>query len=102
MTERQTRRIGLADQVRALLERSGGTYGSPRIFIELTRAGWRVSVNTVAKITAELGLAAREVRSRTGLTRPGKHPAAPDLVHRDFSAEEPGLPLFGDQQPTGR
>lgn len=62
VTERQTRRIGLAEQVGALFERSGGTYRSPRIFIELMRAGWRVSVNTVAKIMAELGLAAREVR----------------------------------------
>jgi transposase InsO family protein len=95
-SERQTRRTGLADQVRALFERSGGTYGSPRIFIELTRAGWRVSVNTVAKIMAELGLAAREVRHRRGLTRPGRRPAAPDHVRRDFSAEEPDLVWAGD------
>jgi putative transposase len=63
-----------------------GTYGSPKIFIELVRAGWRISVNTVARLMAELGLVARVVRRRAGLTRPGKRPAAPDWLRRDFSA----------------
>lgn len=49
---------------------SGGTYGSPKIWITLVRKGWRISVNTIAKIMAELGLAGRTVRRRRGLTRP--------------------------------
>ncbi|MEU4173003.1 DDE-type integrase/transposase/recombinase [Streptomyces sp. NPDC026665] len=44
-------------------------------------------MNTIAKIVAELGLVARKVRRRRGLTRPGKRPAAPDFVRRDFTAE---------------
>ncbi|MFI8101291.1 IS3 family transposase [Streptomyces sp. NPDC086023] len=40
---------------------------------------------------AELGLVARVVRRRSGLTTPGKRPAAPDVVKRDFTAEEPDL-----------
>ncbi|MET8249102.1 IS3 family transposase, partial [Streptomyces sp. NPDC005202] len=75
---------------------SGGTYGSPKVFIELARRGWRVSVNTVAKVMAELGLAGRKVRRRRSLTRPGKRPAAPDFVRRDFTAEEPDLVWAGD------
>ncbi|MFI5999357.1 IS3 family transposase [Streptomyces sp. NPDC051366] len=46
--------------------KSGGTYGSPKIWITLVRQGWRVSVNTIAKLMAELGLIARNVRRRRG------------------------------------
>ncbi|MFB9633522.1 IS3 family transposase [Streptomyces spiralis] len=75
---------------------SGSTYGSPKVFIELVRAGWRVSVNTVAKVMAELGPAGRKIRGRRSLTRPGRRAAAPDFVHRDVTAEEPDLVWVGD------
>ncbi|MFF4764708.1 IS3 family transposase [Streptomyces sp. NPDC001292] len=78
------------------LPRLEGTYGSPKVFIELVRRGWRVSVNTVAKLMAELGLAGRKVKRRRSLTRPGRRPAAPDFVRRDFTAEEPDLVWAGD------
>lgn len=45
---------------------------------------------------AELGLVARVVKHRRGLTRQGKRPAAPDHVKRDFTAEEPDLVWVGD------
>ncbi|MEW2514773.1 IS3 family transposase [Streptomyces sp. NPDC046870] len=62
---------------------SGSTYGSPKVFIELVRTGWRVSVNTVVKVMAELGPAGRKIRgrradesgqtgSRPGLRAPGR------------------------------
>ncbi|MFE5947561.1 IS3 family transposase [Streptomyces sp. NPDC056480] len=95
-TPRQLRRQELAVEIRKIFAESGGTYGSPKIFILLVRQGWRVSVNTVAKLMAELGLAARVVRQRRGLTRPGKCPAAPDHVKRDFTVEEPDLVWAGD------
>ncbi|WP_406723856.1 IS3 family transposase [Streptomyces sp. GD-15H] len=80
---------------RARLRVLGGTYGSPRVFIELIRVGWRVSVNTVAKLMAELGLVARVVRRRRGLTRPDRRPAAPEPepVGQLFSrpSAEPGV-----------
>ncbi|WP_256098580.1 DDE-type integrase/transposase/recombinase [Streptomyces agglomeratus] len=75
---------------------SGGTYGSPKTSVLLVRKGWRISVHTVAKLMAELGLVAWVVRRRSGLTRPGKRPAAPDFVKRDFTAEEPDLVWAGD------
>ncbi|WP_442942190.1 IS3 family transposase [Nonomuraea sp. NBC_00507] len=52
----------MAEEIEKIYRRSGGTYGSPRIFIELVRAGWRISVNTVAQLMVELGLVARVVR----------------------------------------
>ncbi|MEV6952851.1 IS3 family transposase [Streptomyces sp. NPDC051183] len=45
---------------------------------------------------AELGLIARNVRRRRGLTRPGKRLVSLDFVHRDFTAEEPDLVWCGD------
>lgn len=71
--------------MRKVFDDSGGTYGSPRIGDELREQGWRVSDNTIAAITAELGLVAQAKRRRRGLTRPGKRPApGPDQarVHR--------------------
>lgn len=95
-TRRELRRQHLIEAVKEEFHTSGGTYGSPKIWIRLVRQGWRVSVNTIAKIMAELGLVARRVRRRRGLTRPGRLPAAPDFVRRDFTAEAPGLVWCGD------
>lgn len=86
----------LAEEIEEVFQRSGGTYGSPKVLIELVRRGWRVSVNTVAKVMAELGLAGRTIRRRRSLTRPGKRPTAPDFMRRDFTAEEPDLVWCGD------
>lgn len=96
-TGRDRRRADLADAIRAVFDASGGTYGSPRVALELWAAGWRVSVNTVAKLMAELGLAGRPLpRRRRSLTRQGKRPAAPDLVQRRFTAPAPDVLWCGD------
>ncbi|WP_198953329.1 IS3 family transposase [Streptomyces sp. TSRI0281] len=95
-TPRELRRQQLSDEIKEIFKESGGTYGSPKIFILLVRKGWRISVNTVAKLMAELGLIARVVKHRRGLTRQGKRPAAPDFVKRDFTAEELDFVRVGD------
>jgi putative transposase len=58
--------------------------------------GWRVSVNTVAKLMRELGLAGRKPKRRRHLTRPGTRPAAPDRVRRRFHAVAPNRLWCGD------
>lgn len=95
-TARGRRRQELADAIRAVFDASGGTYGSPRVAQDLRSAGWRVSENTVAKRMAELGLAGRAPKRRRWLTRPGKRPAAPDRVRRQFTAVAPNLLWCGD------
>jgi putative transposase len=96
-TGRDRRRADLADAVWAVFDASGGTYGSPRVALELWAAGWQVSVNTVAKLMAELGLAGRPLpRRRRSLTRQGKRAAAPDLVQRRFTAPAPDVLWCGD------
>jgi putative transposase len=95
-TGRQRRRQELADAIRAVFDASGGTYGSPRVTLELRAAGWRVGENTVAKRMAELGLAGRAPKRRRSLTKPGKRPVAPDRVRRQFNAAAPNLLWCGD------
>jgi putative transposase len=96
-TPRQARRAELSEKIRELFDASGGTYGSPRITLDLWAAGWQVSENTVAKLMAQLGLAGRKPRRRPRhLTRQGKRPAAPDLVRRKFTAVAPNVLWCGD------
>jgi transposase InsO family protein len=96
-TPRQVRRAELADKIRVFFDASGGTYGSPRITLDLWAAGYQVSENTVARLMAQLGLAGRRPRRRPRhLTRQGKRPAAPDLVRRKFSAVAPNVLWCGD------
>ncbi|MFF3871766.1 IS3 family transposase [Streptomyces sp. NPDC001978] len=91
-TKRETRRALLAERVRYFFDRSGQTYGSPRITLDLWEEGWQVSQNTVAEIMAELGLQGRKPpRRRRSLTQPGKRKTAPDLVRRKFDAIAPDV-----------
>jgi putative transposase len=95
-TRRQARRAELVDRIGKLFAESGNTYGSPRIWLDLRADGWRLSVNTVAKIMAEQGLVARVVKRRRGLTKPGRKPAAKDHVRRQFTSVAPNLLWCGD------
>ena len=56
-----------------------------------------MSENTVAQLMAEQHLAARRKKRRRSLTRPGKGRwRAPDLVGRDFTAQQVNQKWFGD------
>jgi transposase InsO family protein len=101
---RAARRQQLKAEVRRLFAVHRGTYGSPRITADLREAGWTVSVNTVAAVMRELGLAARPKKKRRSTTRPGKGRwRAPDLVKRDFPAQQINRKWYGDgtEIPTG-
>jgi len=76
---REVRRGQLADAIRQVFENSGGTYGSPKAWLLLIRAGRRVSVNTVARLMAELGLAGRKIRRRAGCPAPANGPRSRTL-----------------------
>jgi transposase InsO family protein len=99
---RRARRERLKAEVRRLFEEHKGKRGSPMITADLREAGWRVSKNTVAALMAEMGLAARPKRRRKGTTRPGKGRwKAPDLVKRDFPAEQVDVKWYGDGTDIG-
>lgn len=102
-TARQSRHAELADAVWESFRASGFTYGSPRVWLDLHEAGWRVSVNTVAAVMADHGWAGRTPSRRRSLTRQGRRPAAADLVGRRFTASRPDQLWCGDVTyiPTG-
>ena len=94
---RHARREQLTVAIRRLFAAHRGRYGSPRITADLVEEGWRVSVNTVAQIMAEQGLQARRKHRRKGHTRPGRGRwRAPDLVGRQFGADQLNQKWYGD------
>ena len=94
---RAARRARLAAEVQRLFDVHQGKRGSPMITADLRDAGWRVSENTVAKLMAEQGLAARSRRRRKSATRPGRGRwRAPDLVKRQFPATRLNCKWYGD------
>ena len=99
---RQARRERLKAEVARLFRLHEGKCGSPRITADLQDAGWKVSVNTVAKLMCEQGLAARRGHRRRSLTRQGKGRwRAPDLVGRQFTAGRLNQKWFGDGTEIG-
>ena len=94
---RAQRREKLKAEVARLFAGHEGKYGSPRITADLRDEGWVVSENTVAALMREQGLAARRKKKRKATTRPGKGRwRAPDLVGRDFPAQEINVKWYGD------
>lgn len=69
-----------------------GTYGSPRVWLELRRQGVRVGRKRVERIMREHGLQGAFLRrgwKGASTKQNPRHTAAPDLVDRDFTAAEP-------------
>jgi putative transposase len=81
----------LTTKIRAIHERSRGTYGAPRVHAELRLDhGVRVARKRVARLMRTAGLAGCHRRRRRGLTRRDPQAApAPDLVGRRFTAPAP-------------
>jgi transposase InsO family protein len=91
------RRAQLGIEVARLFAAHKSRYGAPRITADLREAGWRVSANTVAALLREQGLQARPKRHRRSTTRPGRgRQPAPDLIGRDFAAEQLNRKWYGD------
>ena len=69
VSRRRKRRAALAALIASLFTRHHGSYGSPRITVDLRERGWRVSENTVATLMAEQHLVARRNRRRRARTK---------------------------------
>ncbi len=78
----------LTAQIRAIHERSRGTYGAPRIHAEL-HADQPVSRKRVARLMRKAGLAGRPPRRFRRTTIPDPKVQLDDLVQRDFTANAP-------------
>lgn len=81
--------LALTVWIRAIHERSRGTYGCPRVHAELAADGERTSRKRVARLMRHAGLegASRRRRARTTVRDRDARPA-PDLVDREFTAGE--------------
>ncbi len=80
----------LLERIRVIHSKSRGTYGAPRIHAELVDEGWRIARKRVARLMREVGLygVSRRKWICTTQRRPDARPA-PDLVERNFTADEP-------------
>jgi putative transposase len=96
-TATAARRRVLGELVVEVFDDNRGTYGCRRVAAELNRRGHPVSVGLVADLMRELGLQACQPRAYKVTTVPGEQPvASPDLIEREFTAEQPGQRLVGD------
>ncbi len=94
----------LLAQIRAIHERSRGTYGAPRIHAELRAQGVRCGRKRVARLMRHADLAGAQRRRYRGMTRQDRQAvAAPDLVQRNFAASGPDQLWVADMTyvPTG-
>ena len=83
-------------KIRAAHAASKGTYGAPRLQIDLADAGIRVSRKRGARLMRSAGLAGVSRRKRIVTTVSDAARQAPDLVDRDFSAERPNTLWVAD------
>ena len=87
----------LGDSLRELFEANRGKYGSPRLGQLLRRQGRAHSSKRIARVMAESGLFARKKRRRTGTTKANPtHVKAPNLLNREFTAEQPNRKWVSD------
>lgn len=94
-TEERRNRLRL--KVRAVFDRSRGTYGARRIARVLRHAGETISLRLIGQLMDDLGLVAAAPRPYKRTTIPDQTPAGiPDRLRRDFSAATPGSKLVGD------
>src|SRR5262249_19811955 len=93
----QVRREGLAQEAEGIHAQVKGRYGSPRIHAELVSRGHECSVNFVAKLMREAGIAAKTKR-KFRQTTDSNHtlPMADNVLDREFDPEEPNKSWVAD------
>lgn len=87
----KTREIELNEEIKAAFERSNRRYGSPRVWLALSKTGTgkMVSVATIARRMQYLRLVARPTRRFVHTTDSDhKLPVCPNLLERNFAVEK--------------
>ena len=80
----------LLERIRAIHEKSRGTYGVPRVHAELKAEGTHVGRKRVSRLMRQAGLAGASRRKGCWTTLRDKDARpAPDLVQREFAVEGP-------------
>jgi putative transposase len=86
----------LIEEIRAAHAASKGTYGAPRLQIDLADIGIRISRKRVARLMRHAGLAGVSRRKSTVTTVRDGARQAPDLVDRNFTADRPNMLWVAD------
>jgi putative transposase len=95
--ERHRKEIRLVREIRRIHARSGGTYGAPRVTVELRRRGQAVNHKRVERLMRTHGTVGYRPRRRRSLTRQDPAaPPAPDLLGRLFDPDQIDLAWCGD------
>jgi putative transposase len=84
--------------IKAAHRRSRGTYGSPRVAVELREQGLNIGRRRVARLMSENGLSGVPKRRFRGSTTDSAHtnPVAPNLLDRQFTVARPNEVWVGD------
>jgi transposase InsO family protein len=95
----------LSQEIKAVFEESGQTYGSPRICAELQAKGYPCSRYRVARLMRQNGWQAKPKRRKWVKTTDSGHdlPIASNLLNREFKADNPNEKWVTDISyiPTG-
>jgi putative transposase len=87
----------LVAEIRRVHARSDGTYGAPRMTVELRRRGWAVNHKRVERLLRAHGIVGYRRRRRRPLTRQDTTAApAPDLLGRLFDPDRLDVAWCGD------
>lgn len=87
----------LLKKIEAAYNDSQGTYGSPRVYHELKAHGVACSLNRIARLMRLRHLRAKQTRRYKVTTkRNPAHPVAPNLLQRDFTADQPNQKWLAD------
>jgi transposase InsO family protein len=93
----EVRREELAEEVKAVHAEVKARYGSPRVRAELVDRGHECSVNFVARVMREAGIAAKTKRKfRQTTDSDHSMPVAENVLDRDFNPEEPNASWVAD------
>lgn len=97
MSAREKANRELVELIREVHKENGGVYGSPRVYHELKEQKVACSENRVARLMRLYGIRGRQTRRyRSTTERNRAHRAAPNLLQRDFNAEDPNQKWVAD------
>lgn len=87
----RTRKPSQRAHIQRFHKRSRGTYGSPRIHVDLRDAGFTCSRKRVARLMRQMALQGRGRTPRRPRTTQANaaHPVAPNWLNQDFTATRP-------------
>lgn len=89
-SQRSKENNALIVEIAEIHEKSGRNYGSPRVYQELIANGYQLSENRVARLMRTGNIVAKRKKKRKITTNSAhNYPIAPNLLDRDFSADQP-------------